>query len=156
MTDRKYTYGVIADGTLTPSYWLYRMLNEHYGDQSLLVQVSSPQYTITTRGSKESLVSPYISCYAAKSSEDGSISIMVINRHTRDSIPVNIVLKNYGAVAGRAEVYTLGGGGKGPMEDNAANPHNIVPQARSMEVSEKFLFLPDPVSVNIIVIKPAH
>ena len=154
LTDRKFTYGVIADGTLTPSYWAYRMFGEHYRDMSLAVNVSSPLYTITEEQTEKRYISPYISCYAAKSSEDGSISIMVINRHPQAAIPVNIVLENYGVVAETAEVYTLGGPGIGPMDDNSEESRNIVPQKRSITVGKKFIFLPDPVSISIIVVTP--
>ncbi|MFH1550611.1 MAG: hypothetical protein ABIH04_08640 [Planctomycetota bacterium] len=154
MTEDDFKYGVIGGGDLTPSYWAYRLFYEHFCDRYLDISVNSPTYTISDRYLTPLYTAPYISCYASKASDENKLSIIVINRHTDETIPIGITLNNLPFPANRATVYTLGGNGMGPLEDNEDDPNHIVPRQSGIDITtEGFTFQAEAVSISVIVIE---
>ena len=153
-TDYGYRYGVVGSGELTPSYWAYRLFNEHFRDEYLGIVVDSTRYIIRDKNNNSNYTAPHISCYASRSGEDGSLSIIIINRHMNKAASVEINLKNFEPESDRATVHTLGGNGVKPLDDNETDPNNIVPRRSEISVSQTgFKFSAEAVSMSVIVIE---
>ena len=154
INDRKYTYGIIGSDSLTPSYWACRLFYDHFGSRYLNVPVSSPTYIISSYITGAPLyTTPYISAYASLDDTGAIMKIIVINRSTDTTTPVNFRLRNFATTATAARVFTVGGAGKKATDNNLSDPSNVTIHESQIPLSgTSFTFNAEPLSMNAIEI----
>ena len=160
LTPSPFKYGIIGGGDQTPAFWAYKMFFDHFRDGCLEISeenLSVPAYTYSHINHNIDYEIPYISIYASRSSYDGTISIMIINRHETETIPVNVTLQNN--ARNLCIPYKIGGSGFVYNDNNQDDRDNVI-----MVKGNGFSFLPfnpigfqvQPLSINLYVIRNFH
>ncbi|MFH2104990.1 MAG: FG-GAP-like repeat-containing protein [Parcubacteria group bacterium] len=99
-----------ADYRPKPTALAISLYSQHFGDKSLSTSVdNSPTFSVPAKGNVPNLNNvPYLTSYASRSSDDKTLYLAVVNKHSVSDMSTTVKIDN-ASIGGQAKVYTMNG-----------------------------------------------
>lgn len=151
---QRFSYGVIGNHQLTPSYYVYLLFKRYFGTTFLPSQVTSDDYWKVFGTTNTNYRMPYLSAYASRSADKERLYLILVNRSLAERIETTIHVENFSSQS-RGILRKLGGAGYNVYSHNAESSQNVTLKESDLgPVGSTLTVTLEPLSINGIELRP--